>query len=225
MSKASLKALIGIPKNLDQANQIIDLLLETVATQREQLDSIQDNRTTNSSNSSKPPSSDTPEERQQRPSKPATGRQPGGQSGHKGHHRRLHPPEEVTHVHHWYPDRCNCGGSIRLTGQSPYLKQFVDLPVMKAVITEHHLHHGCCTGCGASHYAPLPNSVTGSTFGPELHATVALLSAQFRMSDRLIQTYLKTFYALPISLGSISNLQGRVTPLVMATSQSGSRPH
>ena len=178
MSKSSpLKQLIGKPQNLTQANQIIDLLLETVEVQRAQLDALHDQRSTNSQNSSKPPSSDSPSERKQRPSQKSSGCKVGGQPGHKGHYRQLHAPEEVTQFHDWYPGGCACGGSVKLTGQLPSRRQFVDLPVMKPLITEHRLHHGCCCRCGASQYAQLPETVTGSTFGPELHATVALLSA------------------------------------------------
>jgi transposase len=47
----------------------------------------------NSTNSHKPPSSDPPGTR---PSKPSTGKQRGGQPGHKPNKRVMLPPEKVT---------------------------------------------------------------------------------------------------------------------------------
>lgn len=47
-------------------------------------------------NSTKPPSSDPPGT--QRPSRPSSGRQPGGQPGHKRHKRELLRPEQVDPV-------------------------------------------------------------------------------------------------------------------------------
>ncbi len=51
-----------------------------------------------SSNSHKPPSTDRPGRRQRRKKKASSGRKPGGQPGHKGHHRALLPEFEVDHV-------------------------------------------------------------------------------------------------------------------------------
>ena len=50
-----------------------------------------------SSNSHKPPSTDQPGRRQRRKKK-GSGRKPGGQPGHKGHHRALLPASKVDHV-------------------------------------------------------------------------------------------------------------------------------
>lgn len=220
MLKNKLKQLLGEPQNLDRAKQIIDLLLDTVEAQQEQLDALSDQRTNTSRNSSKPPSSDSPEERKSRPKKKnPSGRTQGGQPGHKGQHRVLHAEHEVSRFHDWYPGQCLCGGPILLSDQTPHRHQIVDLPEVKPLITEHRLHHGCCCQCGMSQYAHLPSQVTQTPFGPRLHACVALLNARFRLSDRLIKDYLHEFCSLRLSLGSISNIQGRITPWLWPLAQ------
>ncbi len=55
MNDCPLKYLIGRPEALEQAQQVIDLLLETAQVQREQLSVLQDQYTTNSQYSLKPP--------------------------------------------------------------------------------------------------------------------------------------------------------------------------
>ena len=57
----------------------------------------------NSTNSHKPPSSDPPGTR---PSKPSSGRQRGGQPGHKPNKRELLPPEMVTRTTDVKLSRC-----------------------------------------------------------------------------------------------------------------------
>ena len=71
----------------------------------------------NSSNSHKPPSSDPPggprgcKGKGQGQNKPK--RKRGGQRGHKGHHRALIPPSEVTQVVDCYPPQCeSCWKSL-----------------------------------------------------------------------------------------------------------------
>lgn len=220
MLKNKLKQLLGEPQNLDRAKQIIDLLLDTVEAQQEQLDALGDQRSNNSRNSSKPPSSDPPEERKSRPKKENKhGRKQGGQPGHQGHHRELHAEGEVSHIHHWYPGQCLCGGHVLPTGQAPHRHQMIDLPEITPLITEHRLHHGCCCECGTSQYARLPSTVAQTPFGPRLHAWVALLNARYRLSDRLIKDYLHEFCSLRLSLGSISHMQGRITPWLWPLAQ------
>lgn len=65
----------------------------------------------NSRNSNKPPSSDGPGV--ERGTKPATGRKPGGQKGHKGHKRELLPPEKVDSTVALHPEECSrCGDAL-----------------------------------------------------------------------------------------------------------------
>src|SRR5512143_802861 len=59
----------------------------------------------NSTNSSKPPSSDPPSIKR-RPPAPRSGKERGGQPGHRPHPRSLVPPERLGHVIECRPPHC-----------------------------------------------------------------------------------------------------------------------
>ncbi len=67
-----------------------------------------------SKNSSKPPSSDGPD-KPSLPKRPPGGRKPGGQPGHKGHHRVLLSADRVSRFEEMWPVRCDnpeCGAEF-----------------------------------------------------------------------------------------------------------------
>ncbi len=73
-----------------------------------------------SRNSSKPPSSDPPTVT--RNPKAPSGRKPGGQPGHKRHHRELFPPEKVRSVTECKPARCGeCQHGLRGNDPEPHV--------------------------------------------------------------------------------------------------------
>lgn len=69
-------------------------------------------------NSHKPPSRDNDKSRSKRKgrnrkSRRSSGRKAGGQPGHKGHHRALHPIDEVDHIVDLMPENCErCHASL-----------------------------------------------------------------------------------------------------------------
>src|SRR5258708_2111482 len=103
----------------------------------------------NSSNSGKPPSSDPPAERGERPKPKPTGRQRGGQPGHKGHRRELLPAEAVTETEDHFPKSCAaCAQDLpRVPCGDPLRHQVVEIPPPKPDVTEHRLHAVQCP-CG-----------------------------------------------------------------------------
>jgi len=159
-----------------------------------------------STNSSKPPSSDPPGV--ERPKAPPSGRKPGGQPGHKGHRRELIPVEEVDERHDLKPERCGgCQGALRGEDAEPVRRQVVELPAMKALVTEYRLHALCCRRCGTTTRAELPKDVPRLGFGARLCAMVALLSGKCRLSKRTTQALLKDGFGVDVGLGSISNIE------------------
>ena len=74
-------------------------------------------------------------------------------------------------------------------------------------ITAHHYHTLCCRSCGDLITADRPADVPPGNFGPRVAASVALLHGRYRISDREIPQLLYDFFKLPLSLGSVVDLQ------------------
>jgi transposase len=130
----------------------------------------------NSSNSSKPPSSDG----LKRPSRTGSlreksGKNSGGQRGHKGETLRqtLAPDKAIDH----YPAGCErCGGTAGAS-LSHQKRQLADLPEPQGLtVTEHRAHTCCCTDCGAPIQAGFPDDITAPVqYGPRLAAPIVYL--------------------------------------------------
>ena len=165
----------------------------------------------NSSNSSKPPSTDPPNA-PKRPAKPPTGRKPGGQPGHAGHHRTRLPPSRIQHTEHYYPATCeHCQAPLPQSAQpgdpEPKWHQVAEVPVAPAVVTEHQAHGSLCPGCGHCTWAEIPAEIRAHGFGPNLTALVAYLSGCFRGSKRIIEELIEGLFHIPLSLGTVANLE------------------
>lgn len=163
-----------------------------------------------SQNSSKPPSSDPPSA-PPRPARPPRGRSKGAQVGHPKHERPAPDPDHLDAVRDHYPDACpECHTSVsHLTRDACAVQtQYVwELPVVTPHITAHHYHTVCCPECGELVTAQRPPDVPPGSFGPRTAASVSLLHGRYRISDREIPQLLHDFFGLPLSLGSVVDLQ------------------
>ncbi len=181
--------------------QQVDALEKRIADLEEQVK-------LNSSTSSKPPSSDGPRHKPERPIKPKSGKKRGGQPGHKGHHRRLVPPEEVTEFVVHRPDICQyCGDRLVGEDTDPLRWQVTELPPVQPIITEHQIHRLCCPSCGKTTRGELPQNVATSQFGDRLTAFINLLMAHYRLSKRQVKRLLAEGFNIDISLGGIIRRQ------------------
>jgi len=167
----------------------------------------------NSTTSSKPPSSDGLAGKQ-RPRctsrRRKSGRKPGGQPGHPGHHRSLFPPERVNVVIPVYPTQCGqCdkafGDRARATQGEPQRHQVTELPKIVAHVTEYQCHKLRCGKCGNTTQAALPEEVKGN-FGPELTALIAYQTVTCRMPRRVVLESLEHVLGIPLSLGSVQKV-------------------
>jgi transposase len=132
-----------------------------------------------SRNSSLPPSSDGLSKPAAKPRslRRRSGREPGGQSGHEGHHlAQVEVPDEVV-AHE--PERCaGCGGGLEgsvLTGVER--RQVFDLPPeTRLLVHEHQVSRRRC-GCGCETAGVFPERVSAPTqYGPRLRAFVLYLA-------------------------------------------------
>jgi transposase len=167
----------------------------------------------NSSNSNKPPSSDGLSERQSiRKQKRPTGRKRGGQPGHQGHYRGMVPPDQVDAVVDVFPEMCDVCLSVppRTLEAEPFRHQVVDLLDNGARhITEYRCHCVKCT-CGEHLSAPI-DKIPSSAFGPRLASAVCMLTGDENVSRRRVPVVLKELFGIEMSLGSVSNIEARMT--------------
>ena len=168
----------------------------------------------NSSNSHKPPSSDGVGRRKStRKPKRRSGRKRGGQPGHKGSKRKMLEAELLDHVVNIFPEVCEfCQEKpLQVISHLPYRHQVVDLLKENGgrTVTEYRCYAVDCQ-CGQRVPAPI-DQVPQYAFGPRLSAVVCLLSGAYQMSRRQVRVALNELYGIEISLGSVSNIEGRMS--------------
>jgi transposase len=153
--------------------------------------------------SSKPPSTDPKERREH--AKPG-----GAKPGHEGHSRALSP--EVDRVVDHAPQQCPCcrlALSPNLPSEAVGLHERIELPQIRPVIEHHRRLAVRCPGCGTRVAAAPP--VTGTPFGPRLHAVATYLKTFQSLSYERLQTTLADLFgvAVVMSQGGLMNLLRR----------------
>jgi transposase len=78
---------------------------------------------------------------------------------------------------------------------------------VQPVVTAYQLHSLVCPACGATTRAALPLGVPPGGCGPRVQAPVALCTGAYHLSKRTTQDVLADLFGLPLSLGTIANLE------------------
>ena len=174
----------------------------------------------NSSNSSVPPSANPPSAPPPVVKKP-TGRRPGGQPGHPPALRQRLPADRVHAVHVLAPTHCRrCQAPLPAQAgpndPEPTWHQVAELPPRPVEITEYQGHARTCPGCGEVTHAAIPAEVRASSVGPRLAATLAFLTGRCHLSKRAVEEVAETVLGAPLSLGTVSHLEGQVSASLAA---------
>jgi transposase len=113
------------------------------------------------------------------------------------------------------PERCQ-GCQAPLSGEdaAPFRHQVIELPPIKPVLTEYQWHQLVCAACGETTRAPWPKGVPSDTYGPRVHATVALCTGAYRLSKRTTAQVLDDLFGVPMSVGTISQSEQATTEVV-----------
>lgn len=196
------------PKTLEEALETIGHLAKIIVELKEENARLKEQLNTNSKNSSLPPSRDFKKKKQ---AKAKSGRQQGGQPGHKGHLRSLIPLEQVNKVVVCSaPSHCECGKVLHI--KKGYERhQVFELPKPSYEIHEYQIQTGCCSSCRRRYQGNLPAGVSRKGFGPRAQAMVSLLTSKYRLSKRLVHSWFSDVYAMPLCLGSVSNIEHTVS--------------
>jgi len=192
---ATEERLSATEEKLASVSALLKQALERIAELEEKLN-------LNSKNSSKPPSSDqkgdTPQKDKQK------------RKSREGKHRPLFPAERIDHQVECTRDHCpHCGSSL-IDLLTPELLQQVELPEIRAIVTEYLLNRYECQCCGQHSTADLPPGIPPSAFGPKLMGLFATLTGVFHLAKREAIQLIKDLYDVDIGLGSSSNIEERV---------------
>ncbi len=206
----------GLPESVEcpgcvRLRRELDAALARIAVLEAQVKELLLQLQRNSSNSSTPPSAnplDTPKP----VGKPPSGRRPGGQAGHRGHHRVRLPVSRVDEIVTYVPTVCTgCHTSLPIDSgpddPAPGWHQVAELPEQAAIVTEHQAHWRTCPCCGLLNQAAIPAEIRAHVFGPRLAANMSYLSGRFHLGKRAVKEFVEAVYQVPVSLGTVVVLE------------------
>ena len=85
--------------------------------------------------------------------------------------------------------------------------QVVELPPVRAAVTEYRLTARQCRSCGAVTRAARPAEASGGAFGPRLQAVATLLVGRYRLSRREAVACLAELGEVELSVGALARLE------------------
>jgi transposase len=89
----------------------------------------------------------------------------------------------------------------------PRWHQVLELPECPLQVTEYQAHGRTCPHCDHVTWAKIPDAIRGHVCGPRLTATLSFLSGVLHVSKRGIEEFVETVLKVPLSLGTVSNLE------------------
>lgn len=192
----------------------VSTLREQNRVLQEQNRVLQEHLGQNSQNSSQPPSADGPAA-PGRPAQKPSSRLRGGQPGHTGNERKLYPVEQCQRVQDHRPRQCRrCGAGLSGDDPQPYRHQVVELPPIQPQVEEHRLHALTCAACGTVTRAALPEGVSATGYGPRVTVIAGLLSSEYRLSEREVESCMADVLNVPLSVGTVNGLRQEVSEAV-----------
>ncbi len=208
----SRKSNQDLREGLKQAIIAIESLQEHVKDLEGQINCLQERVHTregqqakDSHNSSLPPSSD----RFVRPPKSLrqkSGKKPGGQHGHRGHHlQQVENPDEVF-IH--LVERCeHCQHDLRAhPAELPERRQVMDLPIKRLWVTEHHVEEKQCPQCFHLTRASFPASVSApAQYGTGIQTLATYLVEGQAVPYARASQLLRELLGIQLSAGSIAS--------------------
>ena len=210
LSKINLK-----PTTLEEALVVIAQMADIIIKLGKTIEDLTERLNLNSNNSSKPPSSNLKNNKKHTGKGKKSGKKQGAKFGHKGTYRELLPPEKVDQfITCVPPEHCDCGGVIQLNNSNFQKHQVYEIPQSHYTVTEYQVFSGTCSCCNKKHHGQLPTSVTFKMFGAKTYALLTILTSKYRLSKRLAKKLIAELFALPMSIGSVSNIESRVSQAI-----------
>lgn len=160
----------------------------------------------------KPPSPKRPQEPiGPAPAKKPTGKKRGAQPGHPPHLKKWLPRERVTKFVAHLPKSCaKCDKALSPEAgpddPEPTIHQIVELPLHPVEITQHEGHYRTCV-CGHVTHCAIPAVLRAHTIDSRLTAALVTLAGEQGISKRGIEETCERMLQVPISLGTLANLE------------------
>ena len=201
--RAGLDAVISL---VEYQQDLIGSLRAQIQSSEAAVAELQRRLHADSHNSSKPPSSDGMGRKVVQTRKP-TGRKPGGQKGHEGTTLRLtENPDHV--VVHAVESCCGCG---RALGQEALVcyerRQEVDLPPLRAEVTEHRVEVKLCGDCGQESRGEFPEGLKSAVqYGPRIRGSLIYLKDYGLLPFERAAELMQDWFSLRVSVGTIANI-------------------
>lgn len=153
-----------------------------------------------------------------------SGKKPGGQRGHPPHIRKWLVKEHVTETVPFVPTHCSsCDHVLPVEAQPhdppPTIHQTYELPKRLIDVTQFEGHTRTCPDCQTVTHHAIPASVRTGILGPKLAAMILYPLGVLGLSKRDIEATLETVFELPISLGTIANLEQKAATALEPTYQ------
>ena len=188
---------------------IIEELRRENALLKERIAELERRLGLNSSNSSKPPSSDgfqKPPSRVQS-LREKSGKKVGGQPGHEGFTLNQVENPDVIKQHKITHCPCCKRDLSDVPVSSIIKKQVVDIPEIKAVVTEHQFEIKRCPGCHKKIEAPKDHFVTAPVqYGNNAKTIAAYLNAQNLIPVDRVSDVMQDVFGLKMSASTVENI-------------------
>ena len=179
---------------------------------------LEDRLAKDSHNSHQPPSRDRPPKPQRKSLREPSGRNPGGQPGHRGTTLAwcATPDQVVRHR----PARCAGCQAPLLTGRvvGDARRQVVDLPELRLLTTEQVAERQQCPACGHVTQGVFPPEAVGAvSYGPRLRGVAVYLSAYQLVPYARTQELLADLFGCSFSAGTLARVVAACHAALAAT--------
>lgn len=189
----------------------VKLLQESVSELTTQVQHLQERLAKDSHNSHLPPSSDRfSRQKKTRSQRKRSGKKPGGQAGHDGHHLAVSATADEIIVHP--VERCaHCQADIRTVAvHALERRQVVEVPAIHLHITEHQAERKCCPHCQAETPAAFPASVSAPVqYGTRLGALAVYVVTHHLLPFKRAAELLSDLLGARMSEGTIRQMLTR----------------
>jgi transposase len=209
-----------------QQAETIAALEALVADLREQLETLQRERSRNSGNSSLPPSSDDtvpgrkqPSRQQRRAAERSGKKKRGKQPGSSGTSMTWEKPGRTED--HYPQGACSCGTDLTGAADLGVTRSFQqeEVPAPRSERVQHDLHQVRCAGCGKEHAAPRPAGVPAAalSIGPRLRALAVYLVVHQHVPVERCRQLLSDVAGAEVSAGFVHSCLKKASRLAAGT--------